>query len=153
VAAVLLALYSLRGCCCPVVLLCADTIMSFCLSEQGSGSDAFAMKTSARRSADGQHFLINGSKMWISNAPEAGLFLVFANADSSRGYKGITAFVVERDTPGLRVGKKEDKIGIRASSTCEVLFDDVKVPADNILGNFGEGYKARHYTLTHIPNN
>jgi short/branched chain acyl-CoA dehydrogenase len=96
--------------------LATDTFGSFCLSEVGSGSDAFAMRTSAKDAGD--HWLLNGSKMWITNAAEAGLFLVFANTDFSKGYKGITCFIVPRSTPGLVVGKKEDKLGIRASSTC-----------------------------------
>lgn len=91
--------------------LAADTLGSFCLSEAGSGSDAFAMKTVAVE--DGDDFIINGTKMWISNAKEAGLFIIFANADPSKGYKGITAFIVEAGTPGLTIGKKEDKMGIR----------------------------------------
>jgi short/branched chain acyl-CoA dehydrogenase len=121
--------------------LCTDTIGSFCLSESGSGSDAFALKTTATRHSDGGSYTINGSKMWISNAEHAGVFLVMANVDPSSGYKGITCFVVDANTPGVQVGTKEDKLGIRASSTCPVNFDDVKVPAANVLGNVGSGYK------------
>lgn len=120
--------------------LATDTLGSFCLSEAGSGSDAFAMATTATKHADGS-YRINGSKMWISNAKEAGLFMIFANADPSKGYKGITCFLVPAGTPGLIVGKKENKLGIRASSTCELSFDDLKVDESQILGKFGEGYK------------
>eukprot|EP00742_Colponemidia_sp_Colp-10_P004138 GILJ01004416.1.p1 GENE.GILJ01004416.1~~GILJ01004416.1.p1 ORF type:complete len:408 (-),score=62.38 GILJ01004416.1:52-1275(-) len=119
--------------------LASDTLASFCLSESGSGSDAFALKTRATK--QGSHFVLNGSKQWISNAAEAGLFLIFANAEPEKGYRGITAFMVEKDTPGLEIGKKENKLGIRASSTCEVHFNDLKVPADNIIGEYGKGYK------------
>ncbi|XP_061412167.1 short/branched chain specific acyl-CoA dehydrogenase, mitochondrial [Lethenteron reissneri] len=119
--------------------LARDTVGSFCLSEEGSGSDAFAMKTRAEKRGD--HFLLNGTKMWISNAEHAGLFLVMANAAPERGYKGITCFMVERGTPGLQVGKKEDKLGIRASSTCPVHFENVKVPLSAVLGQEGQGYK------------
>eukprot|EP00455_Lapot_gusevi_P026358 TRINITY_DN2780_c0_g1_i3.p1 TRINITY_DN2780_c0_g1~~TRINITY_DN2780_c0_g1_i3.p1 ORF type:complete len:438 (+),score=132.78 TRINITY_DN2780_c0_g1_i3:62-1315(+) len=122
--------------------LATDTLGSFCLSEAASGSDAFAMATRARYNKDRGTFSINGSKMWISNAKEAGLFLVFANADPEKGYKGITAFVVDKGTPGLVVGKKEDKLGIRASSTCELNLSDVEVPASQMLGEFGKGYKV-----------
>ena len=121
--------------------LTTDTVGSFCLSESGSGSDAFALKTTAEKASDGGHYTINGSKMWISNAEHAGVFLVMANVDPSSGYKGITCFVVDADTPGVTVGNKEDKLGIRASSTCPVNFDDVKVPADCVLGEVGAGYK------------
>merc|ERR1712000_668222 len=103
--------------------LASDTVGSFCLSETGSGSDAFAM--AARAVDEGDHWLLNGTKMWITNAAEAGVFLVFANADPSKGYKGITCFLVPRDTPGVEVGPKEDKVGIRASSTCPVHLTDV----------------------------
>lgn len=119
--------------------LATETLGSFCLSEAQSGSDAFALQTQARKV--GNSYVINGSKMWISNAYEAGLFLVFANADPSKGYKGITGFVVEKGAKGLRVGKKEDKLGIRASSTCELVFEDVEVPASAVLGGEGVGYK------------
>ncbi|PAV84667.1 hypothetical protein WR25_00759 [Diploscapter pachys] len=119
--------------------LCTEWVGCFNLSEVGSGSDAFALKTSAK--ADGNDFIINGSKMWITNSNEANLFIVFANADPSKGYKGITAFLVERGTKGLSVGKKEDKLGIRSSSTCSVHFDNVRVPKSAILGEYGKGYK------------
>ncbi|XP_015791302.1 short/branched chain specific acyl-CoA dehydrogenase, mitochondrial [Tetranychus urticae] len=119
--------------------LCKDTIASFCLSEVESGSDAFALKT--RAIDKGDHFVINGSKCWISNSREAGIFLVFANVDPSKGYKGITCFILEKGMPGLTVAKPEDKLGIRASSTCTVSFEDVKVPKENVLGQIGHGYK------------
>lgn len=117
----------------------------FCLTEMGSGSDAFALKTTAKQ--DGDDYIINGSKAWITNSSEAEIFIVFANADPSRGYKGITAFVVDRTMPGVEVAKKEDKLGIRASSTCEVHFTDVRVPKKNIFGEFGQGYKIAMGTL------
>ncbi|XP_004349891.2 acyl-Coenzyme A dehydrogenase [Capsaspora owczarzaki ATCC 30864] len=119
--------------------LATDMVGSFCLSEAGSGSDAFALQTKAEKKGD--DYILNGTKMWITNAAEAGVFLVMANADFSKGYKGITCFIVDRDTPGLEIGKKEDKLGIRASSTCSVNLTDVRVPASNILGKFGQGYK------------
>ena len=125
--------------------LCKDTVCSYALSEAGSGSDAFAMQTRAERKGDA--FVINGRKLWITNANESGLFLVFANADPSAGHRGITAFMVERDSPGFSVGKKEDKLGIRASSTCELLFDDCQVPAENVLGEIGNGYRIAIETL------
>ncbi|MEP7363505.1 MAG: acyl-CoA dehydrogenase [Acidobacteriota bacterium] len=125
--------------------LASDTVSSYALSEAGSGSDAFALTTQATASGDG--WRLNGRKLWITNAAEAGLFLVFANADPAQGYKGITCFVVERETPGFQVGRKEDKLGIRASSTCELLFDDVQVPAANVLGEVGKGYKIAIETL------
>merc|ERR1719512_438354 len=119
--------------------LATDTVGSFCLSEPGAGSDAFAMKTRAKR--DGDDWVIEGNKIWISNSMEAGLFVVFANADPDKGHRGITAFVVERDNPGMTIGKKEDKLGIRASSTCELSFDGCRVPASAMLGELGQGYK------------
>jgi alkylation response protein AidB-like acyl-CoA dehydrogenase len=125
--------------------MAADTICSYALSEASSGSDAFALTTTAR--PDGDHYILNGRKLWISNAAEAGLFIVFTTVDPTAGYKGITAFLVERDAPGFTVGKKEDKLGIRASSTCELLFDDCRVPAANILGEIGKGYKIAIETL------
>ncbi len=109
------------------------------MSEEGSGSDAFALKTSATKKGD--YYSINGTKLWISNAKHAGVFFVMANVNPSAGYKGITCFVVDRDTPGLKVGKNEDKMGLKASSTCAVHFDDVKVHEKNILGKVGQGYK------------
>lgn len=116
-----------------------DTLTAFALSEAGSGSDAFSMASTAIE-ADG-HYLLRGRKLWTSNALEAGLFLVFANAQPEAGHRGITAFLVERGAPGLGIGKKEDKMGIRATSTCEVLLDDVRVLRENVLGQVGEGYK------------
>ncbi|KAH6895676.1 acyl-CoA dehydrogenase/oxidase [Thelonectria olida] len=119
--------------------LATDTVASFCLSEPVSGSDAFAMATKATESADG--FTINGGKMWITNSIESNLFIVFANLDPSKGYKGITAFIVEKGTPGFSIAKKEKKLGIRASSTCVINLDDVKIPKENLLGERGQGYK------------
>jgi len=130
--------------------MATDTICSYALSEASSGSDAFALTTTARREeglTGGDHYILNGRKLWISNAAEAGLFIVFTTVDPVAGYKGITAFLVERDTPGFTIGKKEDKLGIRASSTCELLFDDCRVPAANILGEIGKGYKIAIETL------
>lgn len=112
---------------------------SFALTEPTSGSDAFALKTTATK--DGDHYVINGTKMWISNSDVSKVFLVMANVDPSKGYKGITTFIVDRDTPGFTVGKKEDKLGIRASGTCVLHFDGVRVPKENILGEIGHGYK------------
>jgi short/branched chain acyl-CoA dehydrogenase len=117
----------------------SDWVASFCLSEPASGSDAFALKTVAK--ADGDDYIINGSKLWISNSTQANFFLVMANADPSKGYKGITCFIVDRDTPGFTVGKEEDKLGIRASSTCPLFLDNVRVPKSAVLGQVGQGYK------------
>jgi alkylation response protein AidB-like acyl-CoA dehydrogenase len=125
--------------------LARDTVGSYALSEAGAGSDAFAM--SARAIEDGDNYRLTGRKLWITNAAEAGLFLVFANADPAEGYRGITAFLVDRTTPGLAVGKKEDKLGIRASSTCEVVLEDCQVSKDNVLGEIGKGYKVAIETL------
>lgn len=125
--------------------LATDKVGAYCLSEAGSGSDAFALKTSAKEMDD--HFVLNGSKLWITNANEADIFLVFANVNQELGYKGITAFVVERGTEGLSISKKENKLGIRASSTCEVLLEDCKIPKENILGEYGKGYKVAIETL------
>jgi len=119
--------------------LASDCLGSFCLSEAGSGSDAFALRTRAERRQDG--YVLNGEKMWISNSAEAGVFLVMANAAPGDGYRGITCFVVPRDTPGLTVGKKEDKLGIRASSTCTVRLENVEVPESAVLGEVGKGYR------------
>jgi len=119
--------------------LATNTVASFCLSEPVSGSDAFALATKATETADG--FKINGGKMWITNSMESGLFIVFANLDPSKGYKGITAFLVEKGTPGFSIAKKEKKLGIRASSTCVINLDDVVVPKENLLGERGHGYK------------
>ena len=125
--------------------LATEKIGAYCLSEAGSGSDAFALKCSAKEMDD--YFLLNGAKLWITNANEADIFLVFANVNSKLGYKGITAFVVERGFEGFSVSKKEDKMGIRASSTCEILLEDCKVPKENILGEYGKGYKVAIETL------
>ena len=125
--------------------LARDTVASFALSEAGSGSDAFAMTTRATR--EGEQFRITGRKLWITNAAEAGLFFLFANANPEAGYRGITCFLVERGLPGFQVGKKEDKLGIRASSTCELILDDCRVPAANVLGEVGKGYKIAIETL------
>lgn len=125
--------------------LATEKVGAYCLSEAGSGSDAFALKCSAKEEDD--HFVLNGAKLWITNANEADIFLVFANVNPELGYKGITAFVVERDFEGFSVSKKEDKMGIRASSTCEILLEDCKVPKNNILGEYGMGYKVAIETL------
>ena len=125
--------------------LAANTVAAYALSEAGSGSDAFAM---ASRAEDrGDHFLLNGRKLWITNAAEAGLFLLFANAHPEAGYRGITAFLIERNFPGFQVGKKEDKLGIRASSTCELILDNCRVPQENVVGEIGQGYKIAMETL------
>ncbi|ORZ17897.1 acyl-CoA dehydrogenase/oxidase [Absidia repens] len=118
--------------------LATDTIGSFCISESGAGSDAFALQTKADDKGD--HYVLNGNKMWISNSGESEIFVIFANVDPSKGYKGITAFVVEKDW-GIEVAKKEKKLGIRASSTCVLNLDNVKVPKENVLGTVGQGYK------------
>ena len=125
--------------------LAADTIGAYALSEAGAGSDAFALAT--RAVPDGDTFVITGRKLWISSAYEAGLFIVFANENPGAGYRGITAFLVERDTPGFTVGKKEDKLGIRASSTCELILEECRVPRDCVLGEVGKGYKVAIETL------
>lgn len=125
--------------------LCRGTVGAYALSEPGSGSDAFGMATRAEQRGD--HWVLNGRKMWITNGAEAGIFVVFANANPPAGYKGITAFVVERGFPGFSVGKKEDKLGIRASSTTELILEDVSVPASNVLGPVGQGYKIAIETL------
>ena len=126
-------------------LLATEKIGAYCLSEASSGSDAFALKTTAKKENGG--YRLNGAKLWITNANEADIFIVFANAEPEQGYKGITAFVVEREMEGLKVSKKENKLGIRASSTCEVLLEDVFVPEENILGEYGKGYKVAIETL------
>jgi alkylation response protein AidB-like acyl-CoA dehydrogenase len=125
--------------------MAADTIGAYALSEAGSGSDAFAMATRATEH-DGD-WLITGRKLWITNGNEANLFIVFANVNPDAGYRGITAFLVERGSSGFVVGKKEDKLGIRASSTCELLFEDCRVPRANVLGEVGKGYKVAIETL------
>lgn len=119
--------------------LAMETVGSFCLSEPASGSDAFALRTRAEKTASG--YRINGSKMWITNSIEANLFIVFANLDPSKSYKGITAFVIEKDTKGFSIAKKEKKLGIKASSTCVINFDDVEIPKSQLLGEEGQGYK------------
>ena len=125
--------------------LATDTVGAYALSEAGSGSDAFAMQTQAR--LDGDTYVLNGRKMWTTNGAEAGVYLLFANADPDKGYKGVTAFMVERDAPGFSVGKKEDKLGIRASSTCELILEDVRVPRGRVVGEIGRGYKVAIETL------
>ena len=125
--------------------MASATIGAYALSEAGSGSDAFAM--AARASERDGDWAITGRKLWITNGNEAGLFIVFANANPEAGYRGITAFLVERGAPGFSIGKKEDKLGIRASSTCELLFEDCRVPRANVLGEVGKGYKVAIETL------
>ena len=119
--------------------LATNTVGSFCLSEPASGSDAFALKTKAEKTDS--EYIINGSKMWITNSLEAGFFIVFANLFPEKGYKGITAFIVDKENPGFSIAKKEKKLGIKASSTCVVNFDDVHIPHGNLLGEEGQGYK------------
>ena len=125
--------------------LAADTVGAYALSEAASGSDAFALQ--ARATRRGEDFVLNGQKLWITNAKEAGLFIVFATVDPDEGYKGITAFLVEKGAAGFTVGRKEDKLGIRASSTCELVFRDCVVPAAQVLGEVGKGYKIAIETL------
>jgi alkylation response protein AidB-like acyl-CoA dehydrogenase len=125
--------------------LAADTVGAYALSEAASGSDAFALQTRAR--ADGDAFVLTGRKLWITNANEAGVFIVFATVDPEAGYHGITAFLVERGTPGFSVTKKEDKLGIRASSTCELVLEDCRVGREDVLGEVGKGYKVAIETL------
>ncbi len=125
--------------------LAADTVGAYALSEAASGSDAFALETRAVRR--GSDYVLNGQKLWITNAKEAGLFLVFATVDPAAGYKGITAFVVEKGWAGFAIGRKEDKLGIRASSTCELVFRDCVVPGDALLGDPGKGYQIAIETL------
>ncbi|MDH3497714.1 MAG: acyl-CoA dehydrogenase [Gemmatimonadota bacterium] len=125
--------------------LAAGTVGAYALSEAGSGSDAFALSCRADQ-RDGA-WVLNGQKLWITNGNEAELFVVFATVDPSRGYKGITGFIVERATPGFTIGKKEDKLGIRASSTTELLFENCVVPAENVVGDVGKGYKVAMETL------
>ena len=125
--------------------LATDTLGAYALSEAASGSDAFALQMRAKQDGDG--YILSGQKLWITNAAEAGVFLIFANLNPEAGYKGITCFIVERDTPGFRVGRKEDKLGIRASSTCELICDACRVKAANVLGEPGKGYKIAIETL------
>ncbi len=122
-----------------------NALASYALSEAGSGSDAFALTT--RATEDGDHYSLTGRKLWITNAGEATLFLIFATVNPDAGYKGITAFLIERDFPGLTIGHKEDKLGIRASSTCELILDNCRVPKANIIGEVGKGYKVAIETL------
>ncbi|HXH48626.1 MAG TPA: acyl-CoA dehydrogenase [Terriglobia bacterium] len=125
--------------------LARDTVGAYALSEAGSGSDAFGLET--RATEDGDHYVLNGRKLWITNAKEAGVFIIFATLNRELGYEGITAFLVDRSTPGFTVGRKEDKLGIRASSTCELLLEDCRVPKQNVLGEPGKGYKVAIETL------
>ena len=125
--------------------LARDTVGAYALSEANAGSDAFALETKAQEAGD--DFILNGRKLWITNAQEAGLFIVFATVNRELGYRGITSLLVERDRPGLAVGKKEDKLGIRASSTCELILEDCRVPKANVLGEVGKGYKVAMETL------
>src|SRR3954452_2459157 len=125
--------------------LASSSVGAYALSEAGSGSDAFALTT--RAAADGDGFVLTGRKLWITNGNEADIFIVFATIDPSAGYRGITAFIVERAFAGFSVGKKEDKLGIRASSTCELIFEDCRVAAANVLGEVGKGYKVAIETL------
>jgi short-chain 2-methylacyl-CoA dehydrogenase len=125
--------------------LAADTVGAYALSEAGSGSDAFALAT--RAEDQGDHYVLNGRKLWITNGAEAGLFIVFANVAPDKGYRGITAFLIEKDFPGFTVGKKENKLGIRASSTCELILEDCVVKKENVLGEVGKGYKIAIETL------
>jgi butyryl-CoA dehydrogenase/short/branched chain acyl-CoA dehydrogenase len=125
--------------------MASETVGSYALSEAGSGSDAFALQT--RADLHGSDYFLNGRKLWITNAKEAGVFVLFATVNPSAGYKGITAFIVEKNTPGFTVGKKEDKLGIRASSTCELILEDCHVPKENVLGEVGKGYKIAIETL------
>src|SRR5205807_3809368 len=125
--------------------MAADTVGAYALSEAGSGSDAFALQTKAELKAN--DFVLNGRKLWITNGKEAGLFILFATVDASKGYKGITAFLIEKNFPGFTVGKKEDKLGIRASSTCELILEDCKVSKENVIGEVGKGYKIAIETL------
>lgn len=125
--------------------LAHGTVGAYALSEAGSGSDAFALAT--RATDRGDEFLLNGRKLWITNGNEADVFIVFANLNPDAGYRGITAFIVDRGTPGFTVGRKEDKLGIRASSTCELLLEDCRVPRENVLGEAGKGYKVAIETL------
>jgi len=125
--------------------LATGTVASYALSEAGSGSDAFALST--RAVENGDNYVLDGRKLWITNAAEAGLFLLFATVDPGAGYKGITCFLVERELPGFKIGKKEDKLGIRASSTCELIIDNCSVPKSNVVGEVGKGYKIAIETL------
>ena len=126
-------------------MLSSEVVGAYALSESGSGSDAFGLATRAEKKGD--RWILNGQKLWITNGAEAGVFVVFANADPSAGYRGITAFIIEREFKGFKVGKKEDKLGIRASSTVKLLLDNCEVPDENVLGPVGQGYKIAINTL------
>ncbi len=132
-----------KKCCLP--RMASNTVGAYALSEAGSGSDAFALQSRAQ--LKGNEYVLNGRKLWITNGKEAGIFVLMATVDPSAGYKGITAFLVEKDFPGFSVGKKEDKLGIRASSTCELVLEDCRVPRENVLGEVGKGYKIAIETL------
>jgi butyryl-CoA dehydrogenase/short/branched chain acyl-CoA dehydrogenase len=125
--------------------LASGKLGAYALSEAGSGSDAFSLQT--RAELHGNHYILNGQKLWITNALEADLFILFATVDPNQGYRGITAFIIEGNSPGFSVGKKEDKLGIRASSTCELILADCEVPRENVLGEVGKGYKVSIETL------
>src|SRR5215470_17331493 len=125
--------------------MAADTVGAYALSEAGSGSDAFALQT--RAELKGSDYVLNGRKLWITNGKEAGLFILFATIDPAAGYKGITAFIIEKESAGFTVGRKEDKLGIRASSTCELILEDSRIPKWNVLGEPGKGYKIAIETL------
>jgi alkylation response protein AidB-like acyl-CoA dehydrogenase len=125
--------------------MCREWVGSYALSEPSSGSDAFALQTRAEQRGD--HFVLNGRKLWITNGAESSLFIVFATVDPAQGYRGITAFLIEKGFPGFGIGKKEDKLGIRASSTVELILEDCEVPAGNVLGEIGRGYKIAIETL------
>lgn len=125
--------------------MATDLCGAYALSEASSGSDAFGLQTKAE--LKGSDYVLNGRKLWITNGKEAGVFILFATIDAAAGYKGITAFIVEKDYPGFTVGKKEDKVGIRASSTCELILEDCRVPRENVLGEVGKGYKIAIETL------
>jgi butyryl-CoA dehydrogenase/short/branched chain acyl-CoA dehydrogenase len=125
--------------------MASGTLGAYALSEAGSGSDAFALRT--RAELKGDRYVLNGQKLWITNAVEADLFILFATVDPALGYKGITAFIIEKSFPGFQVGKKEDKLGIRASSTCELILENCEVPRENVLGEVGKGYKVSIETL------
>jgi alkylation response protein AidB-like acyl-CoA dehydrogenase len=125
--------------------MASEIVGAYALSEAGSGSDAFALQT--RATLKGSEYVLNGRKLWITNGKEAGLFVLFATLDPNAGYKGITAFLIEKDFPGFTAGKKEDKLGIRASSTCELILEDCRVPKENVLGEPGKGYKIAIETL------
>jgi alkylation response protein AidB-like acyl-CoA dehydrogenase len=126
-------------------MLATNTVGAYALSEAEAGSDAFSLK--CRAVDKGDHWILDGRKLWITNANEANVFIVFATVDPEAGYKGITAFIVERDFPGFSVGKKESKLGIRASSTCEIVLENCRVPKENVLGEVGKGYKVSIETL------